>query len=176
MQHMNVLNTLLSKADDLTQLEAQLVEEINKFKELEKNISTQHSELEQLLNLDESVVAPLSSSNSELNISKTKEEKNEECWERAEFERDFKIKCKSDIIEVLKDGLRGIFEIRMEVNKEVNEIRKEIVEAFPMDFNISYQEEFESLEDGAEWIKLDIEKICDNAIQQFELYVDVISK
>lgn len=164
----------MNKEGDLLRLESKLSHEINKLKDLESKINAQSLEIEESVKIGELKSNCLSLSGTEASLGiKQGAEKD---LDDEDIEKKMKIECKSEIIQVLKEGLRGIFEIRMEANKEMNEMRKEIVETLHVDFNLNCREEAECIDDEAEWIKIQIQRITDQAMRDFELYIDVISK
>lgn len=173
---MKILDRLLSKEEDLLRFESRLAEEVNKLKDLENKVNGQSLEIQEMVKFGGLELDGLTVNRSETSLLEIKEGKVEKEVQDEDFEIKMKIQCKSEIIKVLKEGLSGIFEIRQQANKEINEMRKEIIENIDVEFNLSCREEAECIEDEAEWLKVEIQRITDKAMREFELYLDVICK
>lgn len=170
MEKLQVLSTLLVQETEILDLESRLSSEIAKIKDLESKVLLQNSELQRLIEItdcnDLSLVFP-----GEFN---DKSQENKEVTIQVIKKQKCKIECKEEIIKVLKSGIKELYEIKSEFNKEFNEIRSEIGEVCPGILHLTLEQELEILEGGgAEWLKQELKESIECIYQEFSSDIEV---
>ena len=142
MEKLSILFEFSEKESQILDLEGKLIQEISFIKDLEQKVLVQNSELQSLRNLTET---------SELNLVFPDEFldssiESKEITVYVIFYQKTKINCKEEIIKVLKNAIKDLFELKKVLNKEIFLFKKDILKACPGISNINIQKDLEDLE------------------------------
>lgn len=173
MEKLSILFEFSEKESQILDLEGKLMQEISFIKDLEQKVLVQNSELQSLMNLTET---------SELNLVFPDEFldssiESKEITVYVIFYQKTKINCKEEIIKVLKNAIKDLFELKKLLNKEIFLFKKDILKACPGILNINIQKDLEDLENESfDWLKTELEEIANKILEKFCADIEVIQK